>query len=116
MLPPGATTIARTAPPNHKLLSPHRRLTPSEVYTMATNAPENVPQPAPANEASVEESEQAPTQNGDSETLPDAIAPPPEPKVQTRKDMSLREFLTKMDDYAPIVSPLQSLRPMETRL
>lgn len=27
-----------------------------------------------------------------------------EPKMPTRKDTSLKEFLAKMDDYAPIVS------------
>ena len=31
------------------------------------------------------------------------VEPPPEPRVPTRKDVSLREFLSKMDDYAPIV-------------
>ena len=32
-----------------------------------------------------------------------SLAPPPEPKLPTRKDASLKEFLSKMDDYAPIV-------------
>lgn len=31
-----------------------------------------------------------------------------EPKLPSRKDTSLKEFLGKMDDYAPIVSPLQT--------
>lgn len=34
---------------------------------------------------------------------PEAIAPAPEPKLPSRKDASLKEFLGKMDDYAPIV-------------
>lgn len=34
----------------------------------------------------------------------DPVAPAPEPKLPTRKDASLKEFLGKMDDYAPIVS------------
>jgi hypothetical protein len=34
----------------------------------------------------------------------DPLAPAPEPKLPTRKDASLKEFLAKMDDYAPIVS------------
>ncbi len=34
----------------------------------------------------------------------DPLAPGPEPKLPTRKDASLKEFLSKMDDYAPIVS------------
>ncbi|KAL2018981.1 hypothetical protein VTK56DRAFT_10206 [Thermocarpiscus australiensis] len=32
-----------------------------------------------------------------------ALEPLPEPKLPTRKDVSLREFLNKMDDYAPII-------------
>jgi transcription initiation factor TFIID subunit 10 len=31
------------------------------------------------------------------------VAPANEPKIPTKKDASLREFLNKMDDYAPIV-------------
>jgi transcription initiation factor TFIID subunit 10 len=34
----------------------------------------------------------------------DPVATAPEPKIQTRKDATLKEFLSKMDDYAPIVS------------
>src|SRR5690349_17533595 len=81
----------------------HPAISLQETATMATNAPENSVPPAPA-EATEEQTETATEQNGDSEVLPDAIAAPPEPKLATRKDMSLREFLTKMDDYAPIVS------------
>lgn len=53
------------------------------------------------------------TQNGQLEPreIPDGPNPPPpelsvgqEPKLPTRKDTSLREFLNKIDDYAPIVS------------
>jgi len=33
----------------------------------------------------------------------DPVAPAPDPRVPTKKDASLREFLNKMDDYAPIV-------------
>ena len=33
----------------------------------------------------------------------DPVAPAPEPKLPSRKDASLKEFLSKMDDYAPIV-------------
>ena len=29
----------------------------------------------------------------------------PEPREPTKKDISLRDFLAKMDDYAPIVGP-----------
>lgn len=45
------------------------------------------------------------------------VAPAPEPKLPSRKDASLKEFIGKMDDYAPIVShyhviPLRSHRPI----
>ncbi|KAI9810653.1 MAG: hypothetical protein M1827_006112 [Pycnora praestabilis] len=33
----------------------------------------------------------------------DPVAPAPDPRVPTKKDASLREFLGKMDDYAPII-------------
>ena len=32
-----------------------------------------------------------------------AVPSAPEPRLPTRKDASLKEFLNKMDDYAPIV-------------
>jgi len=35
-----------------------------------------------------------------------ADPPMPESKLPTRKDASLKEFLNKMDDYAPIVCPV----------
>lgn len=34
----------------------------------------------------------------------DPLANAPETKLPARKDASLKEFLSKMDDYAPIVS------------
>lgn len=36
----------------------------------------------------------------------------PEPREATRKDISLRDFLGKMDDYAPIVCPRPPLPPL----
>ncbi|KAK2601867.1 hypothetical protein QQS21_004553 [Conoideocrella luteorostrata] len=50
-------------------------------------------------------------QNGQPESLevhdgpnpPPEMAPPQEAKLPTRKDTSLREFLNKIDDYAPII-------------
>jgi len=41
-----------------------------------------------------------PINNQEEET--EAVAPA-EAKLPTRKDVSLKEFLSKMDDYAPIV-------------
>lgn len=41
-----------------------------------------------------------------------AIAGTAEPRLPTHKDTSLREFLSKMDDYAPIVRPFLPPRPM----
>ncbi|KAJ9143449.1 Transcription initiation factor TFIID subunit 10 [Pleurostoma richardsiae] len=32
-----------------------------------------------------------------------AAAPPPESRLPTKKDTSLKEFLNKMDDYAPVI-------------
>jgi transcription initiation factor TFIID subunit 10 len=55
---------------------------------MASDAPEKPEQTPPAPEAPADE----------------APAPAiPDPRLPTRKDVSLREFLNKMDDYAPIV-------------
>ena len=52
----------------------------------------------------------------DPTTQPQQQNPPPESRVPTRKDMSLREFLGKMDDYAPIVcsdlSPCHRIIPL----
>lgn len=44
-----------------------------------------------------------PASNGSEEDV-NLVAHAPEPKLPTRKDASLKEFLGKMDDYAPIVS------------
>ncbi|OTA94062.1 hypothetical protein M434DRAFT_30402 [Hypoxylon sp. CO27-5] len=49
------------------------------------------------------ENEQVPpaaSQQQQNEEQPTAA---PEPKMPTRKDISLKEFLSKMDDYAPII-------------
>jgi transcription initiation factor TFIID subunit 10 len=40
-----------------------------------------------------------------SSTVPDPTAPQ-EARIPAKKDANLREFLGKMDDYAPIVRPL----------
>ncbi|PBP15716.1 transcription initiation factor IID, TAF10 subunit [Diplocarpon rosae] len=42
-----------------------------------------------------------PVSNKDDEI--DHVAPGPDPKLPTRKDASLKDFLSKMDDYAPII-------------
>lgn len=40
-------------------------------------------------------------------------APQPEPKTATRKDIPLKDFMARMDDYAPIVCvPLSRLVPI----
>jgi transcription initiation factor TFIID subunit 10 len=60
---------------------------------MASDAPENTEQP-PA------------SQSGPVEAPADSVAPAPpipESRLPSRKDTSLREFLNKIDDYAPIV-------------
>lgn len=72
---------------------------------MTSEAPEN-PSSQPA------------TQNGQAEQqeIPDGPNPPPElpsgqDRLPTRKDTSLREFLNKIDDCAPIVSRSQTRAP-----
>lgn len=62
---------------------------------MASAPTENTnPVPASNNEAQAAEEEE--------EVNPE----PQEAKMPTRRDISLKEFLNKMDDYAPIVSLL----------
>lgn len=56
---------------------------------MASEAPENIEQPPASQERPSEAPEPVPTI--------------PESRLPTRKDTSLREFLNKMDEYAPIV-------------
>ena len=64
---------------------------------MSSEAPENSQQAThPAGES----------QNGVVSQPPEEenpVAPPPEPRMPTRKDVSLRELLSKMDENAPIV-------------
>lgn len=51
--------------------------------------------------------EQVPTAPNSQAAQNDAVVPAPaaipESRMPTKKDTSLREFLSKMDDYAPIV-------------
>jgi len=35
-----------------------------------------------------------------------------EPRIPAKKDATLREFLNRMDDHAPIVCPSESLYPL----
>ncbi|KAL7895542.1 transcription initiation factor TFIID 23-30kDa subunit domain-containing protein [Trichoderma sp. SZMC 28014] len=47
---------------------------------------------------------QVASETGPSDAVPEPIAPAPDlSKLPTRKDVSLREFLNKIDDYAPII-------------
>ncbi|EQB47279.1 transcription initiation factor TFIID 23-30kDa subunit [Colletotrichum gloeosporioides Cg-14] len=76
---------------------------------MSTNAPEANAEQAPTAPNSQEAPAPGAAPAGSAPAaapaaaVPEAVAPGPEPKAITRKDMSLREFLTKMDDYAPII-------------
>ncbi|KAK1658123.1 transcription initiation factor TFIID 23-30kDa subunit-domain-containing protein [Colletotrichum godetiae] len=72
---------------------------------MSTTAPETAEQAptAPTAPNTQETTSDAAAAPADAAAVPEAVAPGPEPKAITRKDMSLREFLTKMDDYAPII-------------
>lgn len=65
-------------------------------FTMDSDAPENV-------------EKQIVPENGPSDAVPEPIAPGQDlSKLPTRSDVSLREFLSKIDDFAPIVR----LRPI----
>ena len=61
----------------------------------------------PSNNPAAEGAEQVPAPATDAQPGQDAVveAPAgiPEARLPTKKDTSLREFLGKMDDYAPIV-------------
>jgi hypothetical protein len=46
------------------------------------------------------------TQEGQKNEEEEVNPEPQEAKMPTRRDVSLKEFLNKMDDYAPIVSSL----------
>ena len=48
--------------------------------------------------------------DGANDPLSSSVDPPQstEPRIPAKKDASLREFLGKMDDYAPIVSTANS--------
>ena len=60
---------------------------------MSSEAPDKPEQPANSNVAS----------GIPDEAAPNAVSTSAEARLPTRKDISLREFLNKMDDYAPIV-------------
>ena len=62
------------------------------------------------NASAAENTEPAPALESQSNQDDAAPAPPtlPEAQLPTKKDTSLREFLGKMDDYAPIVRPTPS--------
>lgn len=69
---------------------------------MSTDAPETNGQapPPPTQDAT----ETQPTVDGAPPAEEeDPVAPGPELRMPTRKDVSLRELLNKIDDYAPIV-------------
>lgn len=66
---------------------------------MASEAPENHEQQASAPQPQPQQS-QAAHPDMEPEAAPSAA---PEPKMPSRKDTSLREFLHKIDDYAPVV-------------
>lgn len=60
---------------------------------MSSEAPENLEQPGGSQAAAGPPAEVAPT-----------LATVPDSRLPTRKDTTLREFIKKMDEYAPIVS------------
>lgn len=70
---------------------------------MSTDAPETNGQ-APPPDATQDATETQPSvEQAPGAEEEDPVAPGPEPRMPTRKDVSLRELLNKIDDYAPIV-------------
>lgn len=65
---------------------------------MSNDAPENTESQPPAQNGLSQGRDGRPGPN-----YPYPIPPGPEPGLPSRKDVSLREFLHKIDDYAPIV-------------
>lgn len=67
------------------------------------------PIPSPMASATLDSTEAPPaTQDGQQNEEEEVNPEPQEAKMPTRKDISLKEFLGKMDDYAPIVSRIYS--------
>lgn len=76
-------------------------------HTMSTDAPEtNGQAPPPPTQDATETQPTADAPNADEE---DPVAPGPELRMPTRKDVSLRELLNKIDDYAPIVRQISAV-------
>lgn len=68
------------------------------------------PPQEPANQA---DAAQNPQQAAEEETAYPVLV---DPRLPTRKDTSLREFLSKIDDYAPIVrASLPSLSSLQSK-
>jgi hypothetical protein len=92
-----------------------RKLQETHSFTMATNPPtDNAEQMAAPETAAAGPNGTQPTDEATDPNATDAVMPPAqEPKVATRKDASLKEFLNKMDDYAPIVRALLRDTPQQ---
>lgn len=59
----------------------------------------------PQDPAAPADATQNPQATAAAEEEPGYLAPLVDPRLPTRKDSSLRDFISKIDDYAPIVSP-----------
>lgn len=108
--------ITRNFQPNHhKIVVPtHHPVSDDEKQfaNMASSLPQSQADQTATPSASQQPSQQqlpngtqpAATADSATATATGAPTPPiPESKLPTRKDASLKEFLNKMDDYAPIV-------------
>lgn len=97
LLDPAVASLRVTYQYDHKLLHPGHALIskPSATTTFNIEMASQPPQ-EPAKQAdSTQNPQQAEEETG--------YAPLVDPRLPTRKDTSLREFLSKIDDYAPIV-------------
>ncbi|KKA29100.1 hypothetical protein TD95_002778 [Thielaviopsis punctulata] len=94
----GATTMAAT-PAAAAAAAAAASATPAPLASSQPNTSTAVPNGVPAtNGAPALSSEESATA-----ALEIAASTMPETRLPTRKDASLREFLSKMDDYAPII-------------
>lgn len=121
---PGASTVADPGiainPPTRTPTKPTRDTTGRSQFAdsslAATMEPNNNDAAESAEQVPAPEAEAAAdAQPGQEDAVAEAPVGIPESRLPTKKDTSLREFLGKMDDYAPIVccsvhhSPLSPL-------
>ena len=118
LAPAANTTPAVALPSSSSTEAPSNPLPPSPAPEFALDADPELNDLTVPN--SLEVAPSAMSLEGPTEERPSSAAPEevPEPRVPSKKDTTLREFMSKMDDYAPVVShhpvPLSALRSFLT--